>query len=669
MAEYYFCKLEQMQDDTPFLKGVQVFANSQKKQVYVISCPLTDKKYSYSYHGAYIILVPKRKIAFVHRDGSLEDFQDYIDDVLDDIASLADKYLFKDIIGRKRHWSNLIERINQEPNDDNFEQLYSGILFAGTEYHRTLDILISLFIGSINDAQRVSTVSPTNILDKVKKKIQLFDSDQTRFIYDDINTDQKIVRIQGLSGTGKTELLLHKLKDLYVTDPESRICMTCHNKVLADSLSKRIPRFFDFMKVEKQIEWNHRLWCNNAWGRAGDNNSGAFRFICDFYDIPFMSLRSAGSFKAACESALERIKEQFDMSETPRYAFTYMFVDESQDFDESFFQLCELVTEKRVFIAGDIFQSIFETRVAESIRSDYLLSRCYRTDPKTLMFAQGLGMGLFEEKKLWWLEEDMWKMCGYNVNVHANRMIYELSREPIRRFEDVSADFDSLKIIETSKLCNSVLGLITKLKDEFPNIVASDIGIIFIDNDNYVYDAAPVIGDEIKNRFGWDYNIAHETKEEIQDSVFLSNRNNVKGLEFPFVFCITKKIVRDYNYRNALYTMISRSFLRTYLIVREGDNNGLTEQIKMGLKNIMSEKKMTVIAPSDKEKLDIRHAFMVASKPKSLRERIETILIEMKIPLSEYDKLMSMVKILGGGAKSDETLKDFIVNAYKAMTE
>ena len=60
---------------------------------------------------------------------------------------------------------------------------------------------------------------------------------------------------------------------------------------------------------------------------------------------------------------------------------------------------------------------------------------------------------------------------------------------------------------------------------------------------------------------------------------------------------------------------------------------------------------------------------MVASKPKSLRERIETILIEMKIPLSEYDKLMSMVKILGGGAKSDETLKDFIVNAYKAMTE
>ena len=125
-----------------------------------------------------------------------------------------------------------------------------------------------------------------------------------------------------------------------------------------------------------------------------------------------------------------------------------------------------MVTKHKVFIAGDIFQSIFETRVAESIRSDYLLSRCYRTDPKTLMFAQGLGMGLFEEKKLWWLEEDMWKMCGYNVNVHANRMIYELSREPIRRFEDVSADFDSLKIIETSKLCNSVLGLITKLKED-----------------------------------------------------------------------------------------------------------------------------------------------------------------------------------------------------------
>lgn len=273
-----------------FLNGVKTFANTQKKQVYVISAPLTDKKYRYNFHGAYILLVPKKKITFIYREGSKQEFENYVEDVLDDIASISDKYQFKEILGRRRQWNHLVEIINEEPNDDIFEFLYSGQLSVRKEDHRSLDILISLFIGSINDAQRISSDIPDSILDKVKKKIQLFDSDQTRFIYDDIDPNQKLVRIQGLSGTGKTELLLHKLKDLYVTDLESKICLTCHNKVLADSLSKRIPQFFDFMKVEKQIEWNSRLWCNNAWGRAGDCNSGAFRFICDFYNILYMFL-------------------------------------------------------------------------------------------------------------------------------------------------------------------------------------------------------------------------------------------------------------------------------------------------------------------------------------------------------------------------------------------
>ena len=32
--------------------------------------------------------------------------------------------------------------------------------------------------------------------------------------------------------------------------------------------------------------------------------------------------------------------------------------------------------------------------------------KCYRTEPKTLMFAQALGMGLFEDNKLWWLSKE-----------------------------------------------------------------------------------------------------------------------------------------------------------------------------------------------------------------------------------------------------------------------
>ena len=57
---------------------------------------------------------------------------------------------------------------------------------------------------------------PETLLEKVKKNIVLFDGDQTRFIYREFSN--KIVTIQGLSGTGKTELLLHKLKDIYLKE-------------------------------------------------------------------------------------------------------------------------------------------------------------------------------------------------------------------------------------------------------------------------------------------------------------------------------------------------------------------------------------------------------------------------------------------------------------------
>ena len=82
---------------------------------------------------------------------------------------------------------------------------------------------------------------PVTTLDKVKQKIELFDGNQSRFVYQ--NLDKKRITIQGLSGTGKTELLLHKLKDLYTDENSSSIYFTCHNKILADSLKKRIPSF------------------------------------------------------------------------------------------------------------------------------------------------------------------------------------------------------------------------------------------------------------------------------------------------------------------------------------------------------------------------------------------------------------------------------------------
>ena len=43
------------------------------------------------------------------------------------------------------------------------------------------------------------------------------------------------------------------LREIYLTDPQLPIGFTCHNKILADSLRKRIPDFFNFMSSYNQI--------------------------------------------------------------------------------------------------------------------------------------------------------------------------------------------------------------------------------------------------------------------------------------------------------------------------------------------------------------------------------------------------------------------------------
>lgn len=413
---------------------------------------------------------------------------------------------------------------------------------------------------------------PTTLLDKVKQKIQLFDADQTRFIYQN-KGEGKRVKIQGLSGTGKTELLLHKLKELYTNNSKPKIFVTCHNKILADSLSKKIPTFFNLMRVSEQIAWNERLWCTNAWGRYGDENSGLYRYICDFYGIVYYSYGKYTSFDDVCQNALSQIRGIANK----KYALDYILVDECQDFPESFFKLCEEVTSQKLYIAGDIFQSIFEEHVISDYSADYFLTKCYRTDPRTLMFAHALGLGLFEKRKLRWLRKEDWEACGY-IYTEDNDKI-SLTREPVRRFSDVEDDYKSVEIktFKEEDVASATLEVINNIQSENSDISINDLCIILLDDDNYIYNWANQIEHEISVRLGWEVNKAYETKTVIKDQLLLSNRNNVKGLEFPFVICITNGLVARESYRNSLYTMLTRSFIKSYLIISEEQAENATK--------------------------------------------------------------------------------------------
>ncbi|AZC15601.1 DEAD/DEAH box helicase [Pseudomonas sp. CMR5c] len=669
-SSFFYMSVDEDDNNHTIIEAARKYAENELEQVYIVNKPLGDNKYSYSFSEGFVLLVPKHKMLFINFGSDEEAFEEFQEDFLEDLSAVADKYRYKTIIGRPRTWSDLYSSITIDPESFSLPDILDEHLIPSDDRQKKCELLISLITGSINDIDRVKEQVPDNLLDKVKQKILLFDGEQTRFVYQ--KSTKPVVRIQGLSGTGKTELLLHKLKEIYTASESTKIFFTCHNKILADSLKKRIPDFFNFMKVEQQIEWSERLWCDNAWGSGGDYNSGAYRYICHFYGLTFHRYSPTMSFDRACKIALEEIAA-LDYEIEP--ALDYMLIDESQDFPESFFELCQKVTSNTVYIAGDIFQNIFSDVVGD-IKPDFLLSKCYRTDPRTLMFAHSLGMGLFEKEKLQWLADEEWQSCGYIVDKDRTNTLYRLSREPLRRFEDVDSNsFTSTEIVLTgdddardgSDTASTIIKLISEIKQTNPTATVEDIGVIFLSANKRSFRLADVLEQSIPKTISWKVNKAYESKRKIKDTLFVSNRNHVKGLEFPFVICVAETISRSHSLRNALYMMLTRSFIKTYLLIPKDPNQVIYEQLASGLDGINKSDAIEVIAPSAKEIEKIRTKINFTSRTVSYYEFLNEIFNELNVlPIFRSDLTETVRYTLGDSFDRDEVMEVVEFN-YRKM--
>jgi superfamily I DNA and RNA helicase len=633
-SSYFFSNVIKNDRTEKIIDYLEEYAASNHLQVYLIDRPLGENKYVYTQKEIIVLLIPKSRITFINLGESVEDFKEFYEDFLEDLGIISDKYEYKKILGRPKEW-----KLQSTHQVDTFEftqlkRILSDIQIADQKWQKNCDLLISLLTGSINDIYRVQDNIPMTLLDKIKQKIILYDGDQTRFIYN--KSDADMITIQGLSGTGKTELLLQKLRELYIKDERSKILFTCWNKVLSDSLKDRIPDFFNFMKVEQQIEWDSRLFCFHAWGSSADIHSGAYRYICGFYKIQFNKYSRFTSFDTFCAMALESIQDIKNSNEDKfNYAFDYSFIDESQDFPQSFFDLIKAVTSSTVYIAGDIFQDIFSRDNQMISEPDFLLSKCYRTDPRTLMFAHALGMGLFEEKKLRWLDDSQWKACGYQFENKEG--IYTLRREPLRRFEELDVNgFESVKLLFGNSLGQEeiitiVLDQIKDIQAQNTTVRPGDIAIIFIDNNNYVYSIADNMVACIEDKYGWLVNRAYETKQVLPDMILLSNSNNTKGLEFPFVICITSNIFDSYRHRNTLYTILTRSFIQSILIVTQPIDTRLKKYLKHGLNKIYKDGCIYAKEPSNEEKEEIKTKLEAQESQMSLYDTFSEICEKLKI--------------------------------------
>lgn len=641
---FFYSQIEANEKNGNFLNKIENFSIKNSKQIYIINKPLGERKYNYTYTDAIILLIPKYKIIFINFGQDENYFEDYFDDFIEDLGYISDKYDYRDILGRPRAWKQeFFEKINYaDISNSTIDEFLSRYEINTKPDQRKIEFLISLLTGSINDVERIGGEIPQNILDEIKKKIVLFDGDQTEFIYKEPHN--KRITIQGLAGTGKTELLLHKLKDLYVNEDDTKIVFTCHNKILAENLKTRIPEFFNFMKVDEQIKWNERLWTISSWGSEKDSHSGIYSYLCNYYNISFQRYSYTTTFATVCRNALRELEEIKEFEP----CFNYILIDESQDFPQEFFSLCEKVTKNTVYIAGDIFQNVFDHEIVSKVTPDFLLNKCYRTDPRTLMFAHAVGMGLLENPKLRWLNDDEWEACGYVIE-KSNGM-YNLNRKPLRRFEDVKATgTDSIKLVatESDNYINKIINILNEIVDNNKTVTPDDIGIIFLENSKTNYNLANELQILIKQKFGWNVNIGYETKSKQKNTLFVSNRNNVKGLEFPFVICITQDpISMDLQIRNSIYMMLTRSFLTTYFIMSTS-NGELINTLQIGIDNINKNECLYISEPNNAQKETLRNTIINKNRiSKSQYDLVEEIMDKINIAKKDRQSLHEVVKAM-----------------------
>ena len=124
-----------------------------------------------------------------------------------------------------------------------------------------------------------------------------------------------------------------------------------------------------------------------------------------------------------------------------------------------------------------------------------------------------------------------------------------------------------------------------------------------------------MISSLIEQKYTWETQKIYESryKSRNKDKVFISNQNNVKGLEFSFIIGIVlDEITQDIESRNTIYMLMTRSFLTSYLILSK-PNKLIYDEYKPLLDEIADTGKALIYKP---EKSNIL-------KPEQIKNLIE----------------------------------------------
>ena len=185
--------------------------------------------------------------------------------------------------------------------------------------------------------------------------------------------------LRGVAGSGKTIVLICRVRYLRAQHPDWRILVVCYNRVLADFLRTAISD--DGVEVV-----TFHAWCTRQLKAAG-------------VEVPVPAGRGQQWDDHWVETVPRVLSEAFDSARVPAGAYQAILVDEGQDFADSWYRLLLRALDpeaNRLFIALDSSQNIYRRRITwralgiQIVGHTRVLKRNYRNTRPILTAAYAM---------------------------------------------------------------------------------------------------------------------------------------------------------------------------------------------------------------------------------------------------------------------------------------
>ena len=153
--------------------------------------------------------------------------------------------------------------------------------------------------------------------------------------------------LRGVAGSGKTIVLLCRVRYLLDQHPDWKILVVCYNRVLAGFLHRTIG--------DKRVEVStFDAWCRRQLQAAG-------------VDVPEPPGRGPQWDEFWVEKVPALLSQAFDEGRVPTGAYQAILVDEGQDFADTWYRLLIRALDpeaNRLFIGLDSSQNVYRRRIS-----------------------------------------------------------------------------------------------------------------------------------------------------------------------------------------------------------------------------------------------------------------------------------------------------------------